>query len=187
MINIVKTVSQGHLLRPRDTEYSYPYAYEIGGVRLQDTSQGLLSHVWELSHKQGKFLLRREDEANSLEILSVGNVDNFDFSFDQNMSIVIVWELNQKGYIYFFDTQLNGYNTKKFENVRTPKVTLDDKRNTQIHQSNVLLTYVNGNNLCIRYQNERFNNEYILKQYNKPIYLWRVSMNKHSRIAFHIR
>jgi len=167
--------------------------YEDGGIALNDASEGLLYQIW-LGFSDGENIYVKAPNTPQTLVYSGADITEFSFTFDQNMRIVIVFMQNGIAKLYWYDSTIEGYATTAFEaGARCPKVFLDDKRASQTGNSDVLLFYMSGNELCYRQQRDRFGERYVLTDVasdypkeNKRLVLINVGMGKNWRIQFTI-
>lgn len=134
--------------------------YEGGGIALNDTSRGLLYQRW-----RGRIL--RDDvvldapEVPETVIYSEPGITQISFTFDQNMRPVLAFVRDGLPFLHWYDPIEQGMVvTPLGEGIATPRVTLDDKRQTQTGISDVVLAYKRLGQLFIRYQRDRFQIEY---------------------------
>lgn len=137
--------------------------YELGGVNISDTSAGLSHQMWECSlNNQNKIILTPEHSA-SIEIITVpDNITKLTFAFDQNMKVCIAYSVQNSTFLYWFDTILSDYTITEFVGCTSPALTLDERRDEYISNSDVVFAYVRDNKLCYRLQRDRYTVEYIL-------------------------
>lgn len=141
--------------------------WEEGGIGLSDGSQGLQYQVWHLSVQgAGPTTSVWVDAPNTplTKLFDLPNVTWARLSFDQNMHPVIAFVANGSPGFWWFDPLIPGtVFTSLPSTVITPCVTMDDKRRQQIiaGNSDVVMAYINNNNLCFRLQRDRYNVEYV--------------------------
>lgn len=163
--------------------------YEMGGVGLQDPSQGLLVQLWTLQYSNGTFYVTAPNQSGWIALFQDTLVTECDLAFDQNMFPFVCYLAN--GVMKFFwynpiDSQFEiatvgvGY--------RTPRCTLDDKRPFNIANSDVHFSYVNlqTSNLCDRVQRERYTTEHVLTALPPTCYLNAVNFNEVDRLQWEI-
>lgn len=140
--------------------------WEAGGVGIQDTSYGLSSHVWRCFVAPGGIWLERTDLPAVLWLPVSEIVKEVAFSFDQNMRPVVAYSDAVGGTkLQWFDTLSGQYTITDYGTaIRTPRLGLDDKRNTQSQTSDALFAYIKGTQLCYRMQRERYTVERVLAE-----------------------
>lgn len=158
----------GYLLFPDNADPSPLMDYELGGVALNDPSQGLRVKTWYC-----KTVIDGVKEITSISIgasdvvpivFLVGDgITEASFAFDQNMNPVVAYMQNGQAKFYWFDTAVSGYVTTVLPaGTRSPKCCLDDKRPSQVAASDILLFYARGTKLYYREQRDRYLVEYEL-------------------------
>lgn len=132
--------------------------WEDGGVGIQDPSQGLTGYTWKCYPDASGIWIQRNGLAAQLWIASPGTVKEVAFAFDQNMRPVVAYVLaNNTAYMNWYDTTAANYVTTNYgTTIRTPRLSLDDKRSTQSLTSDVILAYIKGTDLCYRMQRDRY-------------------------------
>ena len=167
-------------------------AYEMGGVALNDSTQGLNLKLWELN------LLRSEEEDgdDSVVLSSPGfsavvftgtGITEIDLAFDQNMETFITYVQNGQCRFRWYDATIPGIVTVDLPaGCRTPRCCLDDHRDYQTGASDIVLMYMRGSYLYMRKQRERFLVEYTIKEVGPEAELVYVAMNTHWRLQWEI-
>lgn len=173
-------------LYPDSLPFEKLRSYELGGVNIRDTSQGYSSYVWYVEYKQNQITVNREPGYVYLIKEYVENVSTVDMAFDQNLNPIVCWSIGQHSYLYWFDVVTQTNKTTTFANTRDPRLTMDDKRSSQVLSSDVLFCYVNGNgDLVYRQQRERYTVERVLRSgIPEDVTLERVGMTVGNRIKF---
>lgn len=137
--------------------------YEEGGVGLLDTSQGLQVQIWKAWLEDDLKIMVKPENGPATELFQATQVSELSLCFDQNMR----WSIGfvQAGVLKlnWFDTSVGQRVITTFEDVKNPKMTLDDKRPSQLPNSDMILAYIKGNSLCYRQQRDRFTIEYLLR------------------------
>lgn len=161
---------------------------ELGGTDLNDPSQGLQVKDW-------KFFLVGNDVAVAPAAGGVAtilftrpNVTWVSGAFDQNMAPAVVFINNDQATLWYFDTVDNAYVFFDLPvGVRTPFLTMDDKRAIANQYNDILLFYVLDTNLCYRQQRNRYQVERILHSFNGPqVDIMRCGMNKGLRVQIEV-
>jgi hypothetical protein len=158
--------------------------YESGGVALNDATEPYIFD-WKCESVTGSLLLYKLE--NSVWVLKFTyniNHDDFSFTFDQNMNIVISYTYNNIGYIYYFDSKTSSYIHKNIgSDIINPRVTLDDKRYELLYNSEIICCYIKNNNLYIRKQIQDYDIENLTNVTN-IINLEQIGMTNSFRIGF---
>lgn len=136
---------------------------ELGGVAVNDGSQGLSGWVWAVNvEPDGAVKLWREGEAATTVLVQTDIVD-IALAFDQNMQPVLAWESTTgELFLYWFNPVIQSFVTDSFGLGRNPRLAMDDKRIRSLGTSDVIFAYISEGKLCYRMQRDRFVTEYIV-------------------------
>lgn len=181
---------------PQPSEWLYPHPadyrphidYCMGGIEIGDTSQGLDVQMWQLSYSPttGDLKIGKAGE-NGEVIKNIVDVKKISLAFDLNMRPYYVLEFDDKCELTYYDTVSNSEITQEFKNMTSPYLTLDDRRQQNSHNADVILSYINGDKLCIRNQRDRYAVEHELTTLDNNQYtIERVGMAKNMRVQFHL-
>lgn len=140
--------------------------YEMGGIALQDPSQGLRFKLWTVRYNQstGDVLLSAPAVPESVAF-NRPNVTELSLSFDQNMNPFIAFVQAGAARFWWYDPIVSGqvFEESLIASGITPRCTLDDKRPTQTGNSDIILAYVRAGSLYFRQQRDRYTVEYLLQ------------------------
>lgn len=138
--------------------------YEDGPIGLNDPSYGLNYQVWTL--KVTEFGIYIESENTHAEMLiSAFNITEASLTFDQNGRPTIVYVQYARAFIWWYDSSIASRTTTDLgTGIRSPKIILDDKRQWQSSNSDIIVGYIKNDNLCYCQQRDRFSIEYVLAQ-----------------------
>lgn len=163
------TVIPGNYLPPDGQLYSRVRDYELGGIALQDPSQGSMYQVWECNlyidpeTLVGTVTLQAPTVPEFTVWVRPG-VTDISFTFDQNMNPFIAFLEAGVAKYWWFDVLVNEQIFSDLPAGSTaPVATLDDKRRTQTGASDIILAYTRAGNLYFRAQRDRYLVEYLLK------------------------
>ena len=159
--------------------------YERGGIALQDGSEGIDVQLWTVEVIGNDVWLSAETVAPFI-YFSRPNISEVALAFDQNMVAYIAFVQSGVAWLYWFDTAVNTMVFSSFPGMVTPRLVNDEKRLVESNNSDVILAYVSGNNLCFRAQRERFQTEHVLKE-SVGGTLVAVGMNSGHRLQFRVR
>jgi len=138
--------------------------FELGGIALQDPSQGHLVQEWNCYITDDFTEIRIVAPAVTDTLLYTGTgITSVSCSFDQNMRPTFAFIEEGSAKLSWYDsvpeeTVVTDYGATVF----TPKVTLDDKRALQEGAADVIFAYVKNDNLYMRMQRDRYLVEYLL-------------------------
>lgn len=148
---------------PRDIYPTPLVDYELGGVALNDSSQGLQVKVWHGVYTKGSIVFDAPG-VDPTVIYTASGITEFSMTFDQNMQPFLAYVQNKIARFRWYDTTVNQFVVVDLPaGSITPKCCLDDKRSRETPSSDILLFYVNNGNLYYRQQRDRFTIEYLLK------------------------
>lgn len=149
----------GFLYAPDNIPKRPTIDYELGGVALQDPSQGLSMQTWRCwFDRQASAVMVESPNTPPTKIFDQEDITWLSFCFDQNMRWCAVYTIQDgSSYLRWYDSSLPGYAVTQMPNgVITPFLTLDDKRPSQNGFSDIILAYIENQSACIRVQRERF-------------------------------
>ena len=160
--------------------------FEDGGIALTDASAGLLYQQWRCRLIGTQVLLDAPNKSIPEILIDESGIEEISFSFDQNMRYCLAFMQNGIAKFRWFDATLERYDTIILpEGTITPRVSLDDKRASQLSKSDIILAYVRNNNLYFRKQRDRFLIEYLLKS-NINYGLSKIGMSDIYRLQFEL-
>lgn len=163
----------GEMLSPDDAPRRPLHDYELGGVALQDPSQGLQVQYWHCYYDEPLQAVYIEAPNLELPVLlfEQNDIVELSFCFDQNMRWSCVYKtIDGSAYFRWYDSQTADYVvTTLAAGTITPFLSLDDKRIFANATSDIILTYLRKhatepqfNTLYFRAQRDRFTIEYKL-------------------------
>jgi hypothetical protein len=154
-------------LRPDDRareEQGLLVDYELGGVAIQDPSQGLRVRVWKLWVDVEDVRIAPLDALGSATTLFSGaGITEVTLSFDNNMMPDVAYLQNDDLKLRWFDLSQSPprYVTDDFgPGIATPYLAFDDKRPQLISASDVMLFYVRDRKVWVRLLRDRWLTEY---------------------------
>lgn len=154
----------GLLLSPDNIPKRPTIDYEMGGVGLQNPSRGLNFQQWRgwFDRSLGSVLLESPNTPATV-IFEQEGIRWLSFSFDQNMRWCAVYTLaDGASYLRWYDSAMPGYRVSELEaGVISPFLSLDDKRDSQIQNSDIVLAYIHNQTLYLRVQRERFQTAHV--------------------------
>jgi len=189
--NTKSTVAVSGLYLPPDDLLTSPLLdYEVGGVAINDASQGLLLRTWRgIYDKQDGWLYLQADNETPVQWIQDFQITEFSFSFDQNMRPAVGYVSNDVMRLRWFDTTINNYRTDTFGTARNPRVSLDDKRvvSGSAGLSDVIFAYIRGDSLYYRQQRDRYTVERLLRSGIEPnLKLKNIGMTRNLRMQFEL-
>lgn len=193
--NVLSTeVVQGIYLFPDNIVGTPLEDYELGGVAIQDPSQGLQVQPWYgyWSALDNTAYLRANFTGSPIALFTESDVVEFSFTFDQSMRWVAA-TLSSTGVLKFrwFDASVPGYVMTTYSNVFSMKLCLDDKRRAQLaaDKSDILLTYITtSQELYFRAQRERYLVAHLLSSTIQPnVSITNFGMCKNYRVQWRLQ
>lgn len=172
-------------LPPRDGEVLPLESREFGGVAIEDGSQGLQVKIWTMVYEDGDFIIEADDVAPAVVLSGVPDVDEFQFTFDQNMRVFITYMQEGNARYWWFDSLTASQTTSTLPaGSRDVKCTFDDKRNIRVPDSDIILSYMRGDSLYFRAQRDRYTVEYLLSDQLAGKRLRQMGMNRGLRMQW---
>lgn len=168
-------------LHPDGLVVSPTQDYELGGVALNDPSQGLQVQTWTCFVDGDNIMIQAGDDTAEV-LFTASGVDEVALAFDQNMRPTVAYRQAGVCKLRWFDTSVGQLVTDDFPNIDNIRLCLDDKRPTQEQANDVLMFYVRNNNLYFRQQRDRFEIERLLREDLPDGRLLRVGMNRILRV-----
>ena len=181
------------LYAPDDREVDSPLLdYELGGVALQDASEGLRVKEWTCyaDGVTGNVYLVAPGVFDTLVFTAPG-ISELSLAFDQNMRPFIAYVQVGQAKFRWYDT-VTGQNviTTLDPGDRNPRCCMDDKRPEQTAQgsNDIILAYTRAGSLYYRQQRDRYEVERLLtSDLPGAGRLLRVGMAKNLRLHFVFR
>lgn len=188
--NVASTVAVPSEFTPPDDQVSSPLIdFERGGLALNDPSLGLNYQNWScFIAPNGLDVQVRPGAGAAITIFQQAGIETLTFTFDQNMRPCVAYQIGLITYLRWYDSFAEAYVTTPYSNIRDPKLTLDDKRITQLAlNSDIVFAYISGTNLCYRQQRDRFNIERVIRTgLPASLGLKNVGMGRNLRLQFEI-
>lgn len=142
--------------------------YELGGVALNDPTQGLRVKVWRCrvvvdGVKEVTNVYVGAEDVPEVVFFAGQEITEISFTFDQNMNPFFAYIENGQAKFYWYDTTILDYRVTLLPvGSRSPKCCLDDKRRVHAATSDILLAYMREDKLYYREQRDRYEVEYQL-------------------------
>lgn len=156
-------------LRPDGTRRSIRKDQEYGGIGLQDANSGMYYQIWTFEAQANQLLISAPNHPRSVLISHSSGIKEISGTFDQNMNPCVAFvDVFDIPWLYWFDTGVGSQVIDRMDTtfdigdgLISPRVCLDDKRQSQSAASDIILFYVQDTKLCMRRQRDRFRVEYI--------------------------
>ena len=156
----------GVLLTPDNMPKRPTIDFEMGGVALQDPSQGLRVQQWRAwfdPNATPPAVFVESANTPPTKIFEQDNITWLSFCFDQNMRWSAVYTLaDGNSYLRWYNSAIAGYATTELDDgVISPFLAMDDKRPVMGGRNDIILAYIKNQTVCLRIQRERFNTVHV--------------------------
>lgn len=178
------------LLLPDGRQGGMLHDFEMGGVALNDGTQGIDLQLWVCwVDRAWDVRVRPYAGAGPGTVLfNQPGIIRLSFSFDSNMQPAVAYEIDEEVRFFWYDSISAGYTTTTYAGARTPRVVHDDKRDYEADKSDVLLVYLRDDGLHQRKQRDRYTIEYTLEtSLPRTLRLANLAMGANYRIHFEMR
>lgn len=147
----------GPYIGPRALPVTGLVDYEHGGVAIQDPSRGLAFQTWRARVIGEGIYLSAPNTSEFLAYQASAEITEVSLAFDQNMRPTIAFVEGGRAKLLWYDSAIPGETvTDLAADVITPRVALDDKRQSQLGISDIILAYLRDGALYYRQQRDRF-------------------------------
>lgn len=161
--------------------------YELAGVAVNNASQGLKVQRWTLSYRNNTDIVLTPDSGTESVLFSTSGIEELTLAFDQNMRPHVAFHKEGAITLWWYDSMASGHVFTNFGAGRSPRLTLDDKRPTQLGNSDIIFAYIKGDELCYRQQRDRFQVERVLRDGIVPqTRLKNIGMSRNWRLQFEL-
>lgn len=136
--------------------------YEMGGVSIQDPSQGMSVRVWKLWLDGSNVVLAPDDAPYLATVLFSGEgITELTLAFDSNMTPVVAYVQAGVTKLRWYDLSLAppSYVTTVIDG-SSPYLSFDDRRQRLISKSDAMLFYLRDGIVRLRLLRDRFLTEY---------------------------
>ena len=170
-------------LAPKDVVKQPLIDLFLGGVDINNASQGLQSKVWTAGYISAAVLFSAQG-VGPYTIITVPGITWLTATVDQLMNPFIAYQTSAGTFFRWFDTVASSFVTTQLPaGAVLPYCMLDDPRPLEASSSDIILAYVNGGNLYFRAQRERFGTEHLLGNIGTQVFT-QMGMNKLYRMQF---
>lgn len=159
--------------------------FEWGGLDVRDTTQGLGVYIWECIYKDNWIVLKSPNK--EINWLNIEGVAQLGLAFDFNMQPCVTYIKSGRVYLNWFDTSVQQYITTDFGILKSPQISLDDRRDETSNNSDIIFAYVKDRSIYYRQQRDRFNIEYYVGDITQDgVTLVQIGMGRNYRFQFKI-
>ena len=158
-----------------------------GGAALYDASQGLRVQVWSLELVGTDVVLSAPSVAPKV-LFSAPQITEVALAFDQGMQPFVAYiQAGTAKYWWYDPTVAQAVHVTLGADCFHVRCTLDDTRKGRAPTSDIVLCYQRGDQLCVRYQRERFQTEHPLMRVGENAELVYVGFSNRNRLQFRLR
>lgn len=184
----------GDILSPNEKAAKKFEDWEMGGVAIQDPSQGLRVQEWRAWWEEGSgdVLLTAPNQPAPTLLYNEPELAWLTLGFDQNMRWLSAYtRTDDRSFLKWFNSVLGDYETLPLQTgLVTPFLTMDDNRffMSNAGLNDVILTYIRNEALYVRVQRERFLTEHLIAaDIQGSTRIWHFGMNNKLRLQWELR
>lgn len=160
--------------------------YERGGIALFDLSRGLTYQNWRAVWDQLSRQVTLSNESGFSRVMfSANGLSQLSLAFSVAMNPYFAYTEKGVTWLRWFDSTF-AEEKILIPSATQPRLALDDKRPWNIINADVVLFYLKGNQLCKRYQRERFGVEHVMVNGVEGTRLGRVGMTRGLRVQVEV-
>ena len=158
----------------------------LGGIAIQDISEGLNYQVWEIYYESPFIKIKGLTTGVVIILEEVQRVIELSLAFDLNMNIAYTYVVGDKSYLRYYNTTTQTLQTMELIHCKSPRLTYDDLRSMQNQVSDIVCAYINvsNNTLCYRLLRDRYTIEHTLQEVPENARLIRIGMTEGLRLQF---
>lgn len=161
--------------------------YEEGGHELNNSQSGLRGHTWRAFVEGDAVMIEREGVA-AVEVLRHPGIEQLALAFDHNMQPHLAFVQAGQTWLWWFDSQTDSMTLTHIPDARWPRLAMDERRLWHLADADIVLAYLRGDALCVRYQRDRFGVEHVLKAgLPDGVKLISIGMNVAGRFQFKLK
>ena len=163
--------------------------YELGGIALNDPSQGLQVRNWRLTLVGNEVRVAGDPYTTETVVFTEAGITEVSMAFDANMQPAVAYLAFSIAKLRWYDATVPGYDTVILpSDARSLALTMDDKRDSAAAYRDVMLFYFRTNRLFYRQQRERFLTERLLATFvAADLEIARVGMNDALRLQIEVQ
>lgn len=161
--------------------------YEAGGPTLNAPTADRYSVMWVAESDGSSVTVRREDSEEAVEVLTDTGITQIALAFDQTMRPHVAYVAEGVAKFRYWDTLSGDWSLLNLGNAVTPRLCTDEKRSQFIGTEDVILCYMRGEDLFVRYQRDRYLEEKLLEANTNGVSLTTIGMNNANRLQWKIR
>lgn len=156
-----------HLGLDRSTKYFRfieDHAYSYGPPTLGETPYLDNIRIWEAYQDGTDIILKNTTEQHVIVSGIEKRLNNLSFTFDQNGYPLVIWELDKELFLSWYDPLLAATTITNLGYGHSPFIALETFNENLKPTRVILLVYINNNKQLVhRYQTDRWNEEFLIK------------------------
>lgn len=135
--------------------------YEVGAASLYVSATEFTQYLWT-AESDGSSVTVYRDGVAPVVVTTDTDITQIALGFDQTMRPHIAYMAGGVCKFYWFNSVSGVMETRTIPGATNPRLCMDEKREARTGDSDLLLSYQVGGNLCLRAQRERFIDEHVL-------------------------
>ena len=179
-------VVRGDFVGAASMESSSAFVHRDGPLELQNPILGIKEQVWSVKIVGNTHVYISAPNYPERVLISGVAITAIDIAFDRNANLYYTWVDQDICYLYWYNPLTGNMFTTVFgTDVTTPKLDMDDKRDSQSAKSDVIFAYVKKSDggLYYRQQRDRFEVERLLSE-GPHLGIEKMGMNDGWRLQF---
>lgn len=161
--------------------------WEMGGAVLNSPLPDRYTHNWRLWSDGTTVFINRDDLSDSQVIFSGAGITSVSLAFDQVMRPHVAYTEQGVAKFYHWDTLSSAFKVMTLApDAKYPRCGSDDKRPFFIGRDDVLVAYMRGDSLCVRWQSDRYLIEEVKAPNTGKKMLVQLGMNNQNRMQFRL-
>ena len=148
-------------ISPDDLSYNKLQDHEKAGAKIKDSLEGINKYTWVFEiRNDSEIWCIREDTQEATKLYTGNNLTEVYGSFDRNMNPCYIYKENGNYQFVWFNTVTNRNVTEGLGDVRSPRITHDDKRDEALVYSDIIITYIRDDKVYYKLQRDRYTIEH---------------------------
>lgn len=168
---------------PNDRPYDPRSQTVRGGVALGDASLGRDVQNWVVTLENNAAAVKPEGGV-VVYMLPLPTAQTISLAFDSNMGVTFCYQTGTGAALYYYSTDLGGYDTLTITGATSSRVCVDDYRDFYSANSDVIFAYTLNDTLYYRQQRDKYLVQYTVGSTTKL--LKRMGRSESSRLQFEL-
>jgi len=162
-----------------------PQDWEMGGIGLNDPTQGLLVQTWKFWLDGDDVKVGPDPDGPWTTLFSGAGITEISGSFDVNMAPAVAYTQAEETKLWWYNPLIPGYTVTTFVGTASPRLALDDKRTSQSGNADIIFAYLRAGGLYYRQWRDRYATErFLCNQPPNTLRLGRIGMGSTNRMQF---